>query len=160
MITENTTAEKKSEEKMTTENAAGSAGGSRTFAGDAEETRRQRVKQLRKRSVPDRSFEAVRADRRSPEPIGYKRRGIPKAESREDAILAGIALALGFLAVVCVFVFFAGVWPPSGYVVILCFAGIFIIAGIDSLQRNRLKALFFFAGTAALLAGTVFLLLW
>ncbi len=122
------------------------------------ENNRKRVKQIRKRGIEDRSFEYVKADRLHREPIGLKMRAIPRAENRRDAVLAGIAVAFGLLCLLFVFLFFSGAWPPAGYGILLSFAGILIIAALDSWQRRRLYAWLAIAGAAALLAFTVWAL--
>ena len=102
-----------------------------------ENNNRKRVKQIRKRGIEDRSFEYVKADRLRREPSGLKMRAIPRAESRLDAILAAVAIALGFLCVGSLFLFFSGVWPPAGFIVLASFAGILLVGAIDFLSRHR-----------------------
>ncbi len=123
-----------------------------------ETNNRKRVKQIRKRGLEDRSFEYVKADRLHREPIGLKMRAIPRAESRLDAILASVSVALGFLCLVFVFLFFSGVWPHAGYCILASFAGICIVAAIDSWPRKRLHAWFAIAGAVILFVSIAILL--
>ena len=104
-----------------------------------ENNNRKRVKQIRKRGIEDRSFEYVKADRLRREPIGLKMRAIPRAESRLDAILAAVAIALGFLCVGSLFLFF---YPAEADVTVLLsfyYVGLecmMISPGLSPCKRN------------------------
>lgn len=96
---------------------------------------RIRVKQTRKSALDDRSMKYVQEQKKRTPWI--ERRSMPRAENKLDAILAVAAVLLGILCVVCVFLFFTGLWSKAGSAFFICIGGIALIGAGDNYVHSR-----------------------
>lgn len=115
---------------------------------------RVRVKQTRKSALDDTSMKYVQAQKKRTPWI--ERRSMPRAENKLDAILAVSAVLLGILCVVCVFLFFTGLWSKAGSAFFICIGGIALIGAGDNYIHSR-NALIYLIGAAIAIGVGLFL---
>ena len=118
-----------------------------------EGTGRQRVTQTLKSARKDKAMENARSiENRNGWFFGNlfagwrEKRSFPKAENKEDAILAGMAILCGISFTVSFILFFTGTWSRMKYLLLGSLLGIFTVAAIDCRKRSKLLTAVYISG--------------